>query len=95
MATNITQIDDNERNRTILRIDGTMTIDDAIVLERIASDLHEKSEKNITIDLADLDFLDSESAPILKRLENTEGFEIEGTELFLQTAINEVERAEY
>lgn len=95
MATNITQIDDNERNRTILRIGGTMTLDDAIVLERIASDLHEKSEKNITIDLADLDFLDSESAPILKRLENTEGFEIEGTELFLQTAINEVERAEY
>lgn len=95
MATNITQIDDNERNRTILRIDGTMTIDDAIVLERIASDLHEKAEKNITIDLADLDFLDSESAPILKRLENTEGFELEGTELFLQTAINDAERVEY
>jgi anti-anti-sigma regulatory factor len=95
MATIITQIDDLERNRMILRVGGTMTVDDAVVLERIANDLHESSTKNITIDLADLDFLDSESAPILKRLENTEGFEIEGTELFLQTAINEVERVEY
>jgi len=95
MATNITQIDDNERNRMILRIDGTMTVDDAILIERLAKNLHASREKDVTIDLADLDFLDSESAPILKRLENTEGFEIEGTELFLQTAINDVERAEY
>jgi len=95
MATNITQIDDDERNRTILRIDGTMTVDDAILVERIAKNLHASREKTVTIDLADLDFLDSESAPILKRLENIEGFEIEGTELFLQSAINDAERAEY
>lgn len=95
MATNITQIDDNERNRMILRIDGTMTVDDAILVERIAKNLHASREKKVTIDLADLDFLDSESAPILKRLENTDGFELEGTELFLQTAINDAERVEY
>jgi anti-anti-sigma regulatory factor len=94
MATHITQIDDEERNRMILRIDGTMTVDDAILLERIAKNLHESRAKTIMIDLADLDFLDSDSAPILKRLENTDGFEIEGTESFLQTAINDVERAE-
>ncbi|HTK37268.1 MAG TPA: hypothetical protein VL325_02135 [Pyrinomonadaceae bacterium] len=95
MATNITQIEDNERNRMILRIDGTMTVDDAILIERLAKNLHASREKAVTIDLADLDFLDSESAPILKRLENTEGFEIEGTELFLQSAINDAERIEY
>jgi anti-anti-sigma regulatory factor len=95
MATHITQIDDDERNRLILRVDGTMTIDDAVLLEKIAKDLHAATAKKVTIDLADLDFLDSDSAPILKRIENTDGFEIEGTELFLQSAINEAERAEY
>jgi hypothetical protein len=95
MATHITQIEDSERNRLILRVDGTMTIDDAVLLEKIARNLHSGTGKKVTIDLADLDFLDSDSAPILKRLENTDGFNIEGTEIFLQSAIDEAERAEY
>ena len=39
----------------------------------------------------DLDFLDSESAPVVKRLENEHGFEVEGFQFFLQKIVEETE----
>ncbi|MBX7171223.1 MAG: hypothetical protein K1X72_09705 [Pyrinomonadaceae bacterium] len=92
MPTSITQVEDPERQKTLLRVEGTMMRDDAILLERIALDLRETLGKNITLDLADLDFLDSESAPILKRIEREHGFELEGLEIFLQKAVAESEK---
>lgn len=67
--------------------------DDAILLEKIALDMRTGLGKDITLDLADLDFLDSESAAILKRLEDLHGFELEGLDIFLQTAVNDVEKS--
>jgi hypothetical protein len=92
MPTQITQIDDESRGITIFRVDGDMLREDAELLCRIARDVQSFSGNAITIDLADLDFLDSESAPILMRLEREEGFDIIGTEIFLQTVVNEAER---
>ena len=91
MPTNLTQIEDTERGKTILRVEGEMMEEDALLLEKIALDLREQIGKNLTLDLADLDFLDSDSAPILKRLKNEHGFEIEGIEFFVQTVVNETE----
>jgi hypothetical protein len=91
MPTTITEIEDSERGKRILRVEGSMTVDDAVLLEKIALDLREQNGRNFTLDLADLDFIDSESAPIIKRMEREHGFEIEGMEIFLQTVINEVE----
>ena len=88
----MTQVEDPERGKTILRVEGNMQPDDAILLEKIALDMREQLGKNLTLDLADLDFLDSESAPILKRLEREHGFELEGLEIFLQKAVAESER---
>ena len=92
MPTQIKQIDDTERGITIFRVEGDMLFEDAILLGRIASDHQEETGNSITIDLADLDFLDSDSAPILKRLESEHGFEIIGTEIFLQTLVNAAEK---
>ena len=69
-----------------------MLVDDAILLERIAAEILEDSGSQVTVDLADLDFLDSESASILKRLDSKNGISIEGLEIFLQSAINAAER---
>lgn len=91
MPTNLTELEDEERGKTILRVEGSMTYEDAVLLEKIVLDLREQRGRNITLDLADLDFLDSESAPILKRLERDHGFEIEGIEFFLQTVVTEAE----
>jgi anti-anti-sigma regulatory factor len=92
MPTSITQVEDPERQKTMLRVEGTMMLEDAVLLEKIALDMREQLGKNITLDLADLDFLDSESAPIIKRLEREHGFELEGLEIFLQKAVAENER---
>ena len=91
MPTNIQQIVDAERGKTILRVEGEMMFDDAILLEKIALQMREESGENLTIDLADLDFLDSDSAPILKRMEREHKFEIEGLMIFLQKAVEENE----
>lgn len=92
MPTQITQVEDADRGKTLLRIEGAMELDDAVLLEKIALDMRAGLGKNITLDVADLDFLDSDSAAVLKRLEDSHGFEIEGMEIFVQTAVNDVEK---
>jgi len=92
MPTNIVQIEDAENDKTILRVDGEMTRTDAEVLEKIALEMRREIGKNLTIDLADLHFLDSDGAPVLKRMADEHGFEIEGLLIFLQRAVEENEK---
>jgi hypothetical protein len=92
MPTQITQVDDPHRGVTTFRVDGDMYREDAELLGRIARESQIESGNAITIDLADLDFLDSESAPILKELQRVYDFEIVGTEIFLQSLVNAAER---
>ena len=90
MPTQITQRESN--GRTYLQVEGDMMLDDALLLERLTEQIREDSGSHVTVDLADLDFLDSDSAPVLKRLEGRSGFSIEGLEIFLQSAIDAAER---
>jgi anti-anti-sigma regulatory factor len=92
MPTKITQVEDRERNKTILRVEGEMFFDDAVLLEKIALSMRDEIGRNLTLDLADLDLIDSESAPILKRMEREHKFEIEGVEYFLQKVVEETEK---
>ncbi|MCV4939090.1 STAS domain-containing protein, partial [Escherichia coli] len=50
---------------TILSIRGEMSIDDAIILRRLVNDLLADDGKPIIVDIAEVAFIDSESAPIL------------------------------
>jgi anti-anti-sigma factor len=93
VPTQITQIDLPDRRRTILRVEGDMLYDDAVLLEKVVTCMKNESDNRIVIDLADLDFLDSDSASVLKRLEDHDDVEIEGVEIFLQSAIDMAERA--
>ncbi len=92
MPTNIIQIEDAVHERTILRVQGEMAVEDARLIERIARGLRTETGNAIMIDLADLDLLDSESAPILKRLSDERGFDLIGIEIFLQHVVDEAER---
>ncbi len=92
MPTQITQIEDTKSGKTVLQVEGSMTLEDAILLEKIALDIRGKTQKKIMLDFSDLNFLDSESAPILKRLEREYNFEIEGLMIFLQKIVEETER---
>ena len=92
MPTNIIQTVDEATNRIILRIEGDMLLEDALLLEKIAVGMRDDEDADVTIDLADLDFLDSESASVLRRLATEKDFKIEGMEIFLQSAIDSAER---
>ncbi len=92
MATHITQSLNSETGHAVLAIKGEMMLDDALLLEKIATGMLRYDEGPIIIDLADLNFLDSESAAVLKRLSDDDNFRIEGMEIFLQSAIDAAER---
>ena len=92
MATQITQIDNAESGLTTLRVEGDLLPDDARVIESIANGIRSETGNRVLIDLADLDFLDSETAPLLRRLDELDGVDIQGVEIFLQTMVNQVER---
>jgi anti-anti-sigma factor len=91
MPTNITQLESEDGTRTILRVEGSLTVVDAELLERICADLREQTPNNISIDLADLNFLDSESASVLYRLKQ-QGIELEGLHYFIQKEIELAEK---
>jgi len=92
MPTTITQVEDAARGKTILRVAGSMTFDGAVFLEKIALEMRTKIGRNLTLDLADLHFLDSDSAPVIRRLESVHGFAIEGLMIFLQKIVEETEK---
>ena len=92
MPTEITQTDAADSNLTILRVSGELMNEDAVVLERVAGSIREETGRTIVIDLSGLDFIDSEAAPSLRRLETGEGVSIEGLDILLQSSIDHAER---
>ncbi|MEP7214103.1 MAG: STAS domain-containing protein [Acidobacteriota bacterium] len=92
MATHITQTESEEGGCVTLRVDGEMLLDDALLVERLVRGIRSERPREVVIDLADLDFLDSDSAGVLRGLANEAGIRIEGIEIFLQSVINDVEK---
>lgn len=92
MPTQITQIDDPDTGKAIFRVEGQVLREDAVLIDRIASDFADSTGRPVDVDLADVDFIDSEAAPILKRLETDNGIRLTGIEILLQNAVNEAER---
>jgi anti-anti-sigma regulatory factor len=92
MPTEITQVDAADSNTTILRVSGEMMDGDAKVVESVAKCIREETGREIIIDLADLDLLDSEAAPALRRISGLDGISIEGVEVLLQASIDQAER---
>ena len=93
MPTQITQIDDADGARTTLRIAGSLTLADAELIARICAGLHEQRDAiEITLDLADLSFLDSEGAAVLARLKRQHGVMLDGVHLFVQQVIDQTEQ---
>ena len=88
MPTQITK--DESDGQVCFRVEGEMLVEDALVLERLVDS--EDGDVEVVIDLADLDFLDSDAAQVLRRLETENGVRLEGTEIFLQSSINLAER---
>ena len=92
MPTQITQIDDADGAHTTLRVAGSLTLADAELIARICAGLREQRAAEITLDLSDLSFLDSESASVLARLKRQHGVTLDGVHLFVQQVIDQTEQ---
>ena len=72
---------------TMLKVEGSLYLEDAELLEKICRDIRLQSGRQITLDLADLSFLDSDSASVLCRLKREQGVSLEGLHLFIAKVI--------
>jgi anti-anti-sigma regulatory factor len=86
MPTRITQVGDQAGATRRLKVEGTLTLADAELLEGICNELCEQSGSCISVDLADITFLDSESASVLCRLKGR-GISLEGLDLFVRKVV--------
>lgn len=94
MTTRITQLEGRAAGgRTLVRVEGSLGLADAELLEQVCADLKARSGAAVTVDLADISFLDSESASVLARLRREQEVTLEGVHLFVQQVIEIAERA--
>ena len=85
---------DGEGNKIALMVEGTLYKRDAELLERICRDLASKGRKGIALDLANLSFLDSDSAAVLCSLKRELGVSLEGLHLFILKVVELAEESE-
>jgi anti-anti-sigma regulatory factor len=88
MTLRISQILDTRENSATLRLEGTMSADEAALLERYCTELAGQSIPSITLDLEGLMFLDEESGAAIRRLRKTMGVILIGCCLFTQEVID-------
>jgi anti-anti-sigma factor len=77
----------SEDQDTVLKVEGNLYLQDAELLERICRDIGAETRRSLTLDLADLSFLDSESASVLCRLKREQNVNLEGLHLFIAKVI--------
>jgi anti-anti-sigma regulatory factor len=92
MTTRITRIEGQAGGDAVLRVEGSLTLEEARLLEEACHDLRERGGRGVRVNLAGLSFLDHESATLLCRLKVRPGVELEGAHLFVQELIERAER---
>jgi anti-anti-sigma regulatory factor len=85
---------DIESLATVLKVEGTLHLRDAELLERICRDVAIQSGHPVTLDLASISFIDSDSASVLCRLKREQGVTLEGLRLFIEKVIELAEAAD-
>jgi anti-anti-sigma regulatory factor len=91
MTSRITKIDDKYGALALLRVEGTLRLAEAELLEDAFRELRQKHSGLIGIDLSNTSFLDSDSASILCRLQE-QGAQLLGLHFFIQRLIEAAER---
>ena len=76
-----------QHHETVFKVQGSLYLEDAELLEKICRDLGAQNVRHIRLDLAELSFLDSESASVLCRLRREQNVTLEGLHLFIAKVI--------
>jgi anti-anti-sigma regulatory factor len=94
MPIRITEIDEAEGDETVLRVEGSLYLEDAQLLEKVCRDLGSQRKRPVRLDLAGLSFLDSASASVLCRLKREHGVRLKMRQLFIGKVIELAEAPE-
>ena len=78
----------------MLKVEGSLHLKDAELLEKICRDIGNKTQRPVTLDLAGLCSLDSDSAAVLCRLKRDHGVRLEGLHLFMEKVVELAEEGE-
>ena len=91
MAVRISRTDTPEANRTILRVQGSLTQEGAHWLERKCSCLLRGAGRDVVIDLTEVTFLNEAGAVVLRRLRQNPSVSLVGFQLFTRQMIEAVD----
>lgn len=69
MTIRITKIDDEQRKRKIIRVEGKLHLSDAEIVEQVFEAVRGQRERKIELDLTAISFIDSDAAAVLRRIE--------------------------
>jgi ABC-type transporter Mla MlaB component len=78
---------DSETDATVLKVEGCLYLEDAELLERICRDIGNQNKRHLKLNLADISFVDSESASVLCRLKREQGVTLDGLQLFIAKVV--------
>lgn len=88
------QCSDTESSTTVLKVEGTLYLKDAELLEKICRDVAFQTGSPITLDLASISFIDSDSGAVLCRMKREQGVRLEGLHLFIENVVQLAEEAD-
>lgn len=85
---------ETESQATVLKVEGTLYLKDAELLEKICRDVGNQTGRAVTLDLASLSFINSDSASVLCRLKHEQGVRLEGLQLFIGKVVELAQECE-
>jgi anti-anti-sigma regulatory factor len=85
---------DAEGVPTVFKVEGTLYLSDAELLEKICRDVCNQTERPVSLELAGLSYLNSDSAAVLCRMKREQGVRLEGLHLFIGKVVELAEECE-
>jgi len=79
---------------TVFKVEGTLYLRDAELLEKICRDVGNRTKRPVTLELAGLNYLDSDSAAVLCRMKREQNVSLEGLHLFIEKVVELTEESE-
>ena len=79
---------------TVFKVEGTLYLRNAELLEKICRDVSNQTKRPVTLELAGLSYLDSDSAAVLCRMKRELNVSLEGLHLFIEKVVELTEEYE-
>ncbi|SRR5258706_12395258 len=79
---------------TVFKVEGTLYLRDAELLEKICRDVGNQTRRPVTLELAGLSYLDTDSAAVLCRMKREQNVSLEGLHLFIEKVVELTEECE-